>query len=462
MKYGYFKYKNILGLGIMEIMFALAIMMIITPAVLKFAFTELYEVKYINIAKQLKMVEKSLLNFTSIEKNEWKSGSKEEIKDNVRNKFMDNYGLDPRVSTEITDEMVVVYVKGDKDTVNEGVVEVYAVINMDFLGFDEMAFKKTLLYAGDTVGYEEGGTAYSITGVWSEPFENLTSFVKAEQIAVVKIDDADMEDEYTSSYYLYRNTQGGPDGATMGDGVNLDLGGNDIKEFGTVMPQYLSFGGEKAQEVQFSDGVFGGIINVSDTIVLEGKLLFNNTAKVITYFLEFGNLGIDDDIGDTYSELGDFIVSDARLTHFGKTFRAIVEVGGNEVGGNSNIAELAVQNMEMDTIFDYLGKSTEVRINTSAPGTLNLDIATSDIDNLSTQTVSVKNGFILSSDRGFSTENGNINVTAKNVYILDACHNVGSCISSVNVNAVATVFGNAITALSRDIENMKQDNLGNE
>ena len=52
------KYKNDLGISLLEIVFALGIMASLTPLVVKFAFKDLSDIKYLNLAKKIKQLTK--------------------------------------------------------------------------------------------------------------------------------------------------------------------------------------------------------------------------------------------------------------------------------------------------------------------------------------------------------------------------------------------------------------------
>ena len=69
------------GASLLEVILVLGIMAILTPVVMKFAFKDLAEIRYLNLAKQIKQVEKSLAAFSSTKRSDWGVGSVDVKKD---------------------------------------------------------------------------------------------------------------------------------------------------------------------------------------------------------------------------------------------------------------------------------------------------------------------------------------------------------------------------------------------
>lgn len=450
-----FKYKNVSGIGLMEIILALAIMMIITPVVLRFSFRELYEVKYINTAKQLKMIEKAMMNYASIEKKNWANGSSGGMSNNVRQILIDDYGLNEDASTELTDNMIIKYIKDAN-----GAVAVFSVIHMDFLGLDEMGFKQTLLYAGDTAGYKDGNYAYSITGAWSEPFSNIASNINEDFVAVVKIDDTNLENEYSSSNYLYRNNQGGKDGNMMR--VDLSLGGYSINNFGTINTSNLKSSVQKdgfVSEVKFNNGDIQGSLAILNSIILKGVFAFSSDAYILTDLLKissYSNSGVSME-----SVLDDFITPNAKLQNSSvslSSFRANLIVQGV-----AQLSNLLVRNMQISSLDGYSGTSTNLDIQPmtldSKPTNLRMEISASEINTLSAYTLTVKGGHIVNADNSFNTNAGKINVpSGASVIIYDACNSPGNCdgkiLNKVNLTTFASGFNSGLNDLESKINSM--------
>lgn len=463
------KYKNSSGLGVIEIILAIAIMMIITPAVMKYSFKELYEVKFINIAKQLKQIEKALLNYAAIEKQKWANGASGSITKNVRELFVSDYGLVDDISPDITKDMKIKYSKN-----SDGQVNVFAVLNLDKLGLDEMEFKQTLLYAGDTVGFKEDNHAYSVTGAWSEPLSNILGNVDGTNVVVIKIDDTNLENEYASSNYLYRNNQGGEEGNKMR--VNLSLGGYNINNFGTIEATNVKSStnpSEYVSEIKFNNGVFEGKTNILSSLILKGLLLFTSGNYVKTPRVEISYLS------NSFSVLKNLIAENAELQN-ASSASSLSFQSGIIVDGVSNLEKLVVQNMQMSNLGNNVSKSTPLTIKPRNYGTggyesnkLRMEIGVSNIENLNVQTITVNNGAIVNTGGCVNTIDGilyiasqysNYNNTLSGVTIHDACStprnedNPNGCsskqLNKVNINTFLNRFNSGINDLSNKISNM--------
>ena len=403
----FYKYKNVSGLGVFEIIMAVAIMMIITPAVLKYSFKELYEVKYISIAKHLKKIEKSLLNYMSIEKQNWSADDDGGgITGNVKEKLVESYGLDTDIPKELTDGMQVKYKVANATPATP---VVYAILDMSKLGFDEMAFKQTLLYAGDNVGYKEDAQAYSITGAWSDSMGGITD-LSGDRIVVIRVDDTNLEDEYQSQIYLYRNDQGGAEGNQMK--VDFDLGGHSIHNFGIIDAREVLASNEsgKVSEVKFNNGEIAEKTTIKKSLILKGMLNFSVDAKILTNVLEILDLK-QEGAGEVFSVLAELLLPKAVLLSSTTSQRAKVIV--EEI---SKLSNLKVTNMQLSSLLGYNGANTELIIKSrnlsegvidTNTTQLNLDIPVSEIENLSTNVITVKNGIIQSSNLGFTVNFNN-------------------------------------------------------
>lgn len=452
------KHKDSIGLGVIEIILAIAIMMIITPAVLKYSFKELYEVKYINIAKQLKQIEKSLLNYAAIEKQNWSNGASGTITKDVRSFLVSNYGLDDTISPDITNDMRIKY---SKDA--EGVANVFAVLNLDELGLDEMEFKQTLLYAGDTVGFKEDNNAYSVTGAWSEPFANISENINGTNIVVIKIDDTNLENEYSSSNYLYRNNQGGAEGNKMR--VNLSLGGYNINNFGTIEASNLKSStndAERVSEIRFNNGMFEGSIDVISSVILKGLFLFATNAYMKTPRVEISYLS------DSFSVLKELIAENAKLQNASSSSSGALSFHSNiVVEGISTLNNLVVQNMQMSNLGPNPDKYTPLSISPRQDTKLRMEIAANDIDELYTQTITIKNGHIMNTGGCFSSSEGALFLKRSDFSgfnIMDACHtpisktNPNGCdgrtLNKINLQTFMSTFNSGLSDLSRRINNM--------
>ena len=399
-----YKYKNVSGLGVFEIIMAVAIMMIITPAVLKYSFKELFEVKYISIAKHLKKIEKSLLNYMSIEKQNWAVGSSGGISGNVKEKLVESYGLDTDIPKELTDGMQVKYTFEEATDAPPATPVVYAILDMSKLGFDEMAFKQTLLYAGDNVGYKEDAQAYSITGAWSDSMDDNMTNLSGDRIVVIRVDDTNLEDEYQSKIYLYRNDQGGAEGNQMG--VDFDLDGYSIRNFGLIdANNVLASDGGDVSEIKFNKGTILGPTKIATSLILKGKLSFDIDVKIETKLLEI--LDLKQGTTAPFSKLKELLLPKSLLVSSTTSNRAKVIVDGV-----AKLSKLTVTNMQLASHPSGSGADTPLIIKPRALGEdaignptntteLNLDIPVSNIETLKTNVITVKNGGIRSANSGF-------------------------------------------------------------
>ncbi len=204
--------KDVVGASLMEIIFVLGIMAVLAPVVIKFAFKDLADVRYLNLAKQLKELVKALTAYTSSERDNWTGASGE-----VKLTDLSKYGLETVVDENLLNNLSLKYVKGDDDS-----IVLYGVVDMTPFKLDAISFNKTLLYAENNIGYVVTGEkcgdcsssycACSINGNWgvnySEVAKDGSSPSDGKRLAVVRIDDSLLEKEFESSIYLYRNKSG--------------------------------------------------------------------------------------------------------------------------------------------------------------------------------------------------------------------------------------------------------------
>jgi hypothetical protein len=460
-----YKYKNVSGLGVFEIIMAVAIMMIITPAVLKYSFKELFEVKYISIAKHLKKIEKSLLNYMSIEKQNWSAAnSPGGISGNVKEKLVEAYGLNTDIPKELTDGMQVKY-KVEEATPDTPVV--YAILDMSKLGFDEMAFKQTLLYAGDNVGYKEDAQAYSITGAWSDSMDDNMTNLSGDRIVVIRVDDTNLEDEYQSQIYLYRNDQGGAEGNQMR--VDFDLNGYSIRNFGLIdANNVLASDGGDVSEIKFNKGTILGPTKIATSLILKGEGIVELIGNGVIYTQLLEILDCKDCANGVFSALAKLIVPKAILEAAIDTSRAKIIVGGNG-SGVSKLVSLAVVALQFPRLNMLNYKSTPLNIIPLGQGELNLDIPVSDITELKTDTITVKDGRIITRNQGLQVNfvvqdqdkvgvilfNGNNNKVILN--------NVGDDSSTLTyqLDDILNRFGASFYVLETKIEKFREEILEN-
>ncbi|MDR2098672.1 MAG: hypothetical protein LBO78_01445 [Rickettsiales bacterium] len=429
-----FRYRHDAGVGMMEVILALGVMMLVVPVVYRLGFKEVAEVRHLSISKQMKQIHKAVMNYVSVEKQGWTNGSDGTLAADVRTTLASNYGLDNSVMTDVTDGMKLRYFKNA-----DGAVEAFAILNLDKAGFDsDLSFKQTLLYVGDVAGYVEANDVYSITGAWWKPLSSIIPGVEGAYTAVLKVDDNDLEAEYSSSFYLYRNSQGGTDGNKME--VNFKMSGYDVKNFGTVTAASApttTTGAGKIAELYFNNatGIAGGA-TITGGIILKGKVRFGPDGKIITPYLNLGG----------ESSILRFMAAGAELLKTASSLRAKIEVAGN-----SKFEALSVQNMELTNTSSSGDLTIEGLSGTYATERLRVE-ATNAVaaDELRTNVITVKNGRF--SAGGVSTSGGNLNLSDGGAVTV---YNVGESIpAGLNLDGVTLRFDSRISSLRADIESM--------
>lgn len=394
------KYKSEIGASLMEIILVLGIMAVLTPVAMKFAFKDLGDVKYLNIAKQLKQVLKSLSAYASTERDNWAVGSGIVSVNNL-----DSYNLTDTIDEEIVDNLTMKYVKTADDKVN-----FYGVIKMNSFPLEELSFRKTLMYVGDNVGYviagEKCGTCTSntcvcsINGDWGIDYSEVSSvaFKNGDLVAVLMVDDNLLEDEFSSKLYLYRNSQGGTDGNVMKR--SLIMGNFDIKNIKDIFVNYL-FGKtdeEALLEVKATTGNFSGPVNILNAIILgeEAGITFSNSASIFVPEVNFF----------ASSLLGEFSAPNAVLKKSVSTssYRPKLNVETEASFDKVEVQNLKFRN-EANTALNVSGYETtgtaDSKLKVETP---NLRVS----GTLSAKIVNVNNKQIRSGDSGVYTSGGKI------------------------------------------------------
>ena len=222
-KNGYAKVDG--GASLLEVVLVLGIMAVITPVVMKFAFSDLADVRYLNIANQLKQFTKAAMAFAASKRSEWKNGEVGEFTAREFTDILEEAGLKESVDEKMLDNSKFRYIKSadvEKEG-DEGSLVAYLLVDMSEFGLSFANFRKTLLFVGDNVGYvtdETCGTCVNsgrcvcgINGEWADTYYNASgiqgssgnavkgaaSFVGDERgmneelTAVIRIDDNMLE-----------------------------------------------------------------------------------------------------------------------------------------------------------------------------------------------------------------------------------------------------------------------------
>lgn len=281
-------FRNISGASLMEVIFVLGIMAVLTPVVIQFAFKDLADVRYLNLAKQLKEVIKTLSAYASTERDTWvKDSGVIKTTDAGVGEGLAKYGLVDSIDEKLFKNLSLKYVKNGDDKI------LYGVIDMSDFQLDAISFNKTLLYVGDNIGYVVSGEkcgecssnacACAINGKWGVNFSeasNIGTPGNKKLYAVIRIDGSLIEDEYSSEVYLYRNRV---DNYANTMSRDLDMGANslnrsDFKDIKNVKGIDATFVGgipvgsgsgavvENLKALNSINGTFSGVLNVLDSI----------------------------------------------------------------------------------------------------------------------------------------------------------------------------------------------------
>jgi hypothetical protein len=259
------------GMSVFEVVIAIGILTFVAPVVLRFGIKQLDDTRYLGLSKQVRQIEKALTNFAAAVKQGSPNNRAAEVRVKAREFLEDRYGLDPTVQTDLTDGMLLSYRKS-----NSGAVEVFALLDMSKYALGDTGLKQVLMYAGETSGYVEDGDAYSITGAWSVKLGDITEMRfegETKDMAVVKVDDSDLDKNYTSSLYLYRNSLGGADGSKML--VPLSIGGHSIRNLGNLFVRDF-----EARTVKFNEGAIDGVLEIKGGFNIGGRFSFVDKAHV--------------------------------------------------------------------------------------------------------------------------------------------------------------------------------------
>lgn len=234
------RYKNVLGISLLEVILALGIMSMLAPVVIKLAFKDLGDIKYLNLSKQLKQFTKSLAVYSSSKISSWHNG-KTDITEDLKHSDMKDV-----INKKLLEKSKIVSIKLNNKFV------VYAKIDMSETFSDIALFKKTLMYAEDNIGYivkDDCGSCFatycmcSINGDWGIKYFDVfdDDIDKNNFIAVLRVDEDLLEKENKSKLYLYRNAQGGNEGNIMERDLLFDeANGKDIKNIKNINIQYLN------------------------------------------------------------------------------------------------------------------------------------------------------------------------------------------------------------------------------
>ena len=413
-------FKNVLGASLMEVIFVLGIMAVLSPVVIKFAFKDLADVRYLNLAKQLKELIKSLTGYASSERDSWNKESESIGLDSLQ-----KYGLENTISEDILKNLSLKYVKGEDDS-----FALYGVVDMTSFGLDAISFNKTLLYVENNVGYVVSGEkcgdctsvycACATNGNWGVDYSKISSNgestpASGKRLAVVRIDDSLIEKEYESTVYLYRNKSG----AGLNEmGRDLFLGEDDgagstnkmydvknVKEVNAVTVTGLSGGTEESPSVQNLPLLKAKKGTISSGVTVNGSIFFKETATH-SLTLNGAKIFVPKIIFEKATVLSDFIATNASLL--------IGDLGNYKpkitVAALTALEYIDLQNL----VFTHLVKGSgtlniygleeidgNLGVEREAKSRLRVEVPNVKVANLKTKVLSVNNNAV-------QTDNGNI------------------------------------------------------
>ncbi|MCR5507028.1 MAG: hypothetical protein K6F04_04235 [bacterium] len=414
------KFKDVLGASIMEVIFVLGIMAVLTPVVIQFAFKDLADVRYLNLAKQIKQVIKNLTAYASSERDNWPVGSGNIA---VTGGGLANYGLDDSIDEEIKKHLTLKYIKNADDS-----MVLYGVIDMTSFPLDAIAFNKTLFYVEDNIGYVvngekcEGCTTNScvcaINGKWGENYSTIGGSVapSGSKIAVVRVDDGLLEDEYDSSIYLYRNRDDS-ELNVMGRDFNMGTASvqHDVKNVkqAEVLSTVSSFDSSRSFKIgmfKANSGIIGGLLNVTSLIFNENtgasSLEFGNEGKVFVPKIIFGEL----------LRLASFSATSAYLLGTVGAYKPIITVANlTDLSGRLDLQELEFNNLTGGSglyvygLEDSFSDSDTVGANVQTK--LRVEVPNVKLTNLRAKVINVNNNYASSNSGNIKLANGKITTT---------------------------------------------------
>lgn len=443
------KFKNVCGVSLLEIVLALGIMAVITPVVMKLVFKDLSDVKYLNISKQLKQFIKSLSAYASTKREDWAVNSF----GNITKANFASYGLEDTVDSQILDNVSIRYTK-DADSK----VVVYAVINMNSFPLDAVSFKKTLMFVGDNIGYTLSDSCGSCTtkscvcginGDWGATYAEVTggegTFSDSDLIAVVRIDDTLIENEYSSSLFLYRNSQGGTSGNVMGR--DLSLGGHDIKNIKDIYVNNLFGKNESTPLITLNadNGEFDGSVSILNAIIFddEAELEFSDGAFVFAPEINF--------LADTY--LYEFSAPNATLARAPSSNSYASKI---DVDRSVKLGTLQVQNLSFSSLTNSGLVINDNETSSSASSfivssQLKVDVPNLSIGNLRTKVLTVNNYPIYSNlgTASFSSSGGVMSYSTVPTVVVN---NIPGSSAGVNIFTKISEFSEAVGTLTTSIK----------
>ena len=366
------KYKHDLGISLLEVIFALGIMASLTPVVVKFAFKDLSDIKYLNLAKKIKQLTKSVVAYSAKIRNDWGNDTSGVItKENLNSLHL----ADDVVDSQIINNSYIKYIKD-----NRGEVNVYGVVDLNGYSLDQDKFKKTLLYVEDNIGYVvddvcgacvHAPCVCSINNDWAISYNDISSEhtdkIEDKLLAVVRIDENLLRKDYLKDFYLYRNSQGGDTGNVMQR--DLSLGGNSLKDIVTLFTQSVSGKNGDTELIKFKtiEGKFFNNISIKDSFIFSDGIVLtflnNSIVEALNIYFQrpvtFDNFSAANAIlrKDPNSRKNQTIK--ANKINFAGTdsnySMSIVDIVTNEVLGmdkvvvNGELATIDAPHIQMDT-----------------------------------------------------------------------------------------------------------------
>ncbi len=448
-------FKNVLGASLMEVIFVLGIMAVLTPVVFRYAFKDLSDIKYINMANHLKQLIKTLGAYASTEMNSWTNDGVIE-----QSNGLSKYDLDKNLTDDIKNNLSLMHKKEGDDQVLYGIVDM-----KDLLNGDVQAFNKTLSYVGDYIGSISGDgcsngcsglCVCAINGNWGVSagslglsYDPITNNLADRFKAVIRIDSSLLENEFASSIYLYRNRS---DDSKNKMEQNFDFSGCpfeegstncDIKNVNTTVANVvrgISGPGDnpyvitKLPLVKSKKTEISGSVKVADSI----RFRTADTPSLVINAM----ITVPQVIFEKLTQLASFIVKNATMLpgRFEST-NAVIETE-SLIFNKFDLQELTADTLTstVENIFGFNPDESYNQIKNSIDSRLRVEVSKFEVSNLQTRILNVKkNNMVVVS--GPSFRNGKI--THSNTFDFHI-QDIKGTAGGVNVWDFVNSFNNAV------------------
>jgi len=465
------KFRNIAGASLVEVLLMLGIMALLTPVAVKYAFNDVSDVRYMNLAKQLKQLTKALSAYSISKRSEWNGNSGV-----IEVSALEDYGLDDSVVDKIIlDNMHLKYITESKDGKNEKIL--YAFVNMAPFKLDAISFNKTLFYTQDNIGKVIKGPckdcdtttdycACSINEDWGIPINSIEGVAANDLLAVVRIDENFLASDFESSIYLNRTKVD-----TMNHWLSLKYGNtrHDVKNVAEAFTDILVDDNEPAGKVSI---VKTQEANLQGRLIEIGNIYFRQSKDPHIRFGESGKIWASTMIFEVATVLGSFEAKKALLSMDALGgYKPKIMVGEFGSGG-TEFKNLDLQNLIINGFTDSttglivygfkegvgaLTGELESNGNYRRLSKLKVQAPNVDVDDIKAKIINVTGNMSASCGTTFSN-NGIIKISDN--FVL---HKIKAAESSGrNIKTVVDAFGSGIRALSSEVDRIIRESIEND